>query len=112
MRQMRLFAAVSYVLAAVATAAALLTFTVYVVIGLDTRVTAHRQLAHRVWLVAERFRALVAEAGEGLLDTPSVMRRRDELVNDLHAIFEHGFTTDQPGLETARLPTWPADRAA
>jgi hypothetical protein len=96
----------------VAAAAALLTFTVQAAIGLDTRVAAHRQLAHRVWLVAEHFRALVAEASEGLIDGPAVLRRRDELVHDLHAIYEHGFAADQPARETARLPPWPADRAA
>jgi hypothetical protein len=103
---------VNAVTAVVTTTSALLTFTVYAVLALDARVTAHRQLAHHVWLVAERFRALLTEAGEGLVDGPSVLRRREELVHDLHAIYEHGFSTDQPALETARLPPWPADRAA
>ena len=102
-----------YAIAAlVAAAAALLVFTAHAVIGLDARVAAHRGLAHRVWLVAERFRALLAESHDGALDVVTVLHRREELVHALHAIYEQGFDADQPARETARLPSWPADRAA
>ncbi len=98
--------------AAAATTLALVGFAIYAVLGLEARVGAHRQIAHRVWLVAERYRSLVAEINDGLVDVPTVLRRRDELIHDLHAIFESGFGADQPARELARLPPWPADRAA
>lgn len=91
---------------------ALVGFAVYAVLGLESRVAAHRQIAHRVWLVAERYRSLVAEINDGLVDSQIVLRRRDELIHDLHAIYEQGFAADQPARERARLPAWPADRAA
>ncbi len=91
---------------------ALAGFAVYAVLGLESRVGAHRQIAHRVWFVAERYRALVAEINDGLTDTPLVLRRRDELIRELHAIYEQGFGADQPGRVLARLPAWPTDRAA
>ena len=97
---------------AVTTALALVAFAVYAVVGLDARVSAHRQMAHRLWLVAERYRALVAEINDGHADPPQVLRRREELIHDLHAIYEGGFGADQPARELARLPAWPADRAA
>jgi conflict system pore-forming effector with SLATT domain len=96
----------------VTTALALVGFAIYAVLGLEARVSAHRQIAHRVWLVAERYRALVVEINDGLIDPTVILRRRDELVHDLHAIYENGFGGDQPARERARLPAWPADRAA
>ncbi len=98
--------------AVVITTAALAGFAIYSVLGLESRVGAHRQVAHRVWLVAERYRSLVAEINDGLVDTATILRRRDELIHDLHAIYEHGFGADQSARERARLPAWPADRAA
>ena len=103
----------AYEIAAVATTTlALVAFAVSAVVGLDARVNAHRQIAHRIWLVAEHYRALVAEINDGLADIPQVLRRREELIHDLHAIFEGGFGADQPTRELARLPSLPVDRAA
>jgi hypothetical protein len=103
----------SYEIASVVTTAlALVGFAIYAVLGLEARVSAHRQIAHRVWLVAERYRALVVEINDGLIDPSAILRRRDELIHDLHAIYENGFGADQPARERARLPAWPADRAA
>jgi hypothetical protein len=103
----------AYVMATAVTATlSLVAFTIYAVVGLESRVAAHRQLAHRVWLVAERFRALVAQVNDGALDGDEILRRRDQLIHDLHAIYELGFGADQPAREKARLPPWPVNRAA
>ena len=97
-----------YAVAGAATSTlALVFFAVYAVLGLEGRVVAHREVAHRVWLVAERYRSLVAEINDGLVDGPTVLRRRDDLIHDLHAIYEHGFPADQPARELSRLPPWP-----
>ena len=102
-----------YQLVTVAAAAlALVAFAVYAVLGVESRVAAHRQIAHRVWLIAERYRALMAEMNDGALDVGSVMRRRDDLIHELHAVYEYGFAADQSAHETARLAMLPADRAA
>ena len=103
----------AYAIAAASTASlALIAFAVYAVVGLEARVGAHRQLAHRVWLVAERYRSLVAEINDGLIEGQALLRRREDLIHDLHAIYEQAFGADQPAREVARLPAWPADRAA
>ena len=102
-----------YAMTSVATVTlSLVAFAVYATLALEARVAAHRQLAHRVWLVTQRYRSLVAEINDGLVDQPTVRRRRDELVDELHAIYEQSFGADQPAREIARLPPWPADRAA
>lgn len=101
------------VAALVAAALALIGFAVYTVLGLEGRVTAHRVFAHRLWLVAERFRSLLAEDHEGVVDGPTLLRRRDDLIHELHTIYEYGFAIDQHGHEDKRLPPLPAtDRAA
>ena len=87
-------------------------FAVYATLALEARVAAHRQLAHRVWLVTQRYRSLVAEINDGLVDPSAVRDRRDALVQELHAIYEQSFGADQPAREIGRLPPWPADRAA
>ena len=97
----------SYQIAAVvSTALALLAFAVYAVLGLEARLVAHRSFAHRLWLMSERYRSLLSEVHEGLVETPALLRRRDELIHDLHAIYQFGFAADQDGHETGRRPHW------
>lgn len=98
--------------AVVATALALFTFATYAVLGLEARLFAHRSFAHRLWLVSERYRSLLAEVHEGMVDAPTLLRRRDELIHDVHAIYEFGFGADQSGHESVRLPELPDQRAA
>jgi hypothetical protein len=98
--------------AVVATALALFAFAVYAVIGPEARLFAHRAFAHRLWLVSERYRSLLAEVQEGIVEGPALLRRRDELIHDLHAIYEVGFGADQAGYETIRLPAETDQRAA
>jgi hypothetical protein len=87
-------------------------FAAYVVLGLEARLFAHRSFAHRLWLISERFRCLLAEVNEGIVDGPTVLRRRDELINELHATYEFAFGVDQAGHESVRLPALPDERAA
>jgi hypothetical protein len=87
-------------------------FSVYVVLGLEARLYAHRSFAHRLWLVSERYRSLLAEVNEGIVDGPTVLRRRDELIHDVHALYEFSFGVDQAGHESFRLAVLPDERAA
>jgi hypothetical protein len=98
--------------AVVATALALFAFVLYIVLGLEARLFAHRSFAHRLWLISERYRSLLAEVNDGTVDPPTLLRRRDELIHDLHAIYEFGFSADQAGHESGRLPGLPDQRAA
>lgn len=98
--------------AVIAGAIALIVFALHAVYGIEGRVTAHRAFAHRLWLLAERFRALVSEIDDGLVDREAQLRRRDELIQELHAIYGQGFGVDQRGHEGARLPLLPKDQRA
>ena len=103
---------VDQAIAIAASAVALIAFVLYSVQNLESRISAHRAFAHRLWLVAERFRALLAEIDDGLLDRDAQLRRRDELIHELHEIYGHGFGVDQHGYEQARLPIPATERAA
>jgi hypothetical protein len=98
--------------AALMSAIALCAFAVYATAGLEARLFAHRSFAHRLWLISERYRALLAECADGIVDAQALVTRRNELIEDLYAIYEFGFSTDQDGHEAARLPPVPDERAA
>jgi hypothetical protein len=98
--------------AAIATSAAAIGFMLYSIIGLESRVDAHRAFAHRLWLASERYRSLLAEAEQGLVGPDALLQRRDRLIEDVHAIYERGFSVDQPAFEGARLPAAKSERAA
>jgi hypothetical protein len=100
------------IVAVVATALALFGFAVYAVLGLEARLFAHRSFAHRLWLMSERYRSLLAEVQEGMVSTPELLRRRDELIHDVHAIYEFAFGAEQAGHESVRLPSVSDERAA
>jgi uncharacterized membrane protein YdbT with pleckstrin-like domain len=74
----------------------------YLAAGVEGRVNAHRSCAHRLWLVCDRYRSLLGEMQDGLLDSGSVLQRRDELSAQVHAAFDQGFSLDQNAYEGAR----------
>lgn len=97
--------------AVAATSLALVGFTLYAVLGLEARVAAHRSFAQRLWLMSERYRSLMAEVEEGIVDHTVLLERRDELISELYSIYESGFAADQAGYENARLAPLKNDRA-
>jgi hypothetical protein len=100
------------VAAVVATALAFFAFATYAVLGLEARLYAHRAFVHRLWIISERYRSLLAEVQEGIVEGPALLQRRDELIHDVHAIYEFGFGVDQAGHESVRLAVLPDERAA
>jgi hypothetical protein len=100
------------VTAVVTSVAALLGFALYGVFGVEGRVLAHRSFAHRLWIICERYRALLTEAADDSVDRATLLDRRDELIHELHAIYERGFGPDQRAFDGERLPAMTADKAA
>jgi hypothetical protein len=90
------------IVAAIFGGAALVGHSISIVMGLETRVYAHRSQAHRLWLACERYRALLTEIQEGLVDHATMLRRRDILSQEVHAIYDQAFPIDQPAFEHAR----------
>jgi hypothetical protein len=92
--------------------AALVWFSIYGALGLESRLFAHRLFAHRLWVVAERFRLLLAEVNDNLVDGPALLERRNELVAELDSIYQFAFGVDHAAYESLRLPPVPDERAA
>lgn len=90
------------VLASVLSGAALALFTVYVAVNLDARIYAHRWCASRLWLIREKYLALLSEMRDGVLSPEGVRERRDMLMNELHAVDDHAPIVDRPTLQSAR----------
>jgi len=91
---------------------ALVAFAVYVALNLETRVLEHRAFAHRLWVIAERYRSLLSEVNDGLVDGPMLVGRRDELIAELDAIYQFAFGVDHAAHENLRLPSAAGERAA
>jgi conflict system pore-forming effector with SLATT domain len=91
---------------------ALVGFAIYGSLGLESSLFAHRAFAQRLWLIAERYRSLLAEANDGLVEPPILVRRRDELVTELDAVYQFAFGVDQAAHERLRLPPISTERAA
>jgi len=96
-RYVQLATAITVLLAFVAHAA-------YLAIDFEGRVDAHRSCASRLWLVCDRYRALLAEIQDGLLNRENILQRRDELSALVHAAYEQAFALDQKAYESLRQP--------
>jgi hypothetical protein len=89
------------VVGAIAAGLAFAAYAVYVALDLEPRVQAHRAWASRLWLVCERYRALLAEIRDGLIDNDALMRRRDALTQQVQAVYEHAPPADREAYASA-----------
>lgn len=88
--------------ATVAVAASFIGCATYVGLDLEPRIYAHRSSAARFWLLTEKYRALLAEVHDQLLDPPAITQRRDALLHEARAVFEHAPPADRQTYEIAR----------
>jgi hypothetical protein len=88
--------------AAIISALALASHVATVAYGLDARVHSHRLLAHRLWLMCERHRELLTEIQDGLIDSATILHRRETLSAQVHATYEQGFPIDEGAFEGLR----------
>jgi conflict system pore-forming effector with SLATT domain len=82
---------------------ALAAFAIYGALGLEASLYAHRTFAHRLWLVVERYRSLLSEVNDGMVDGPVLVRRRDELMAEVDAIYQFAFGVNHAAHERLRL---------
>lgn len=88
--------------AAAVAAITLFTFAVTVSLGLEPRAYAHRSCAAQLWLLCEKYRALLAEVHDGLIDLPAVTKRRDDLMHEVQVVYEHALPADRDAYQIAR----------
>ena len=82
--------------------AAFVGYTVGVALDLESRIYGHRSSAARFWLLTERYRALLAEVHDEALDGGAIAARRDALMEEARACFEHAPPADRQTYDIAR----------
>jgi hypothetical protein len=92
-----------YAIVAVAAAtAALAACAAYVAFDPSPRIYGHRASAARLWLLADDYRALLAEVQDQLIDVTGIRERRHALAREAAAIFEQAPPGDRRSYEVAR----------
>jgi len=74
----------------------------FVAIDPETRVYGHRATAARLWLICEKYRALLTEIHDELIDLAAVAQRRDALLKEASELFVHAPPADRATYEIAR----------
>jgi conflict system pore-forming effector with SLATT domain len=68
---------------------------------LDVSAQTHLVCAGRLWLIRERYRALMTDLVDGAIDLEGARQGRDLLMNDLHTIYERSSLVDQEAYQSA-----------
>jgi hypothetical protein len=75
---------------------------VHLMFDLDRSARAHASCATQLWRIVERYRAVLSDLADGAIDVDTARIRRDGLMNELNAIYEHAPTLDFQSYQTAR----------
>jgi hypothetical protein len=94
------------------TAAAFVAHAVSLSLDFEPRAHAHRASAARLWLLCEKYRALLAEVRDGLIEVPAVTERRDALMREVQAAYEFATPADRETYKIARDALAPAGEGA
>jgi hypothetical protein len=88
--------------AAVCAGLAFALYALAAALDLEPRAYAHRGCAARLWLLCEKYRALLAEVHDGLIDVPAVTERRDALMREVQAVYEYALPSDRDSYQIAQ----------
>ena len=90
------------VVAAILSAAGFTATALFVAIDTESRVYGHRSTAARLWIVCEKYRALLAEIHDELIDLGAIGQRRDALLKEASELFVQAPPADRATYEIAR----------
>jgi hypothetical protein len=92
----------------------------FVALDHQPRMYGHRRSTARLWVICEKYRALLAEMHDDLVDLPTLRDRRNALVSEAAAVLEHSAPDDRYTYEIAKAalsgpkgagyPDWLIDR--
>jgi hypothetical protein len=88
--------------AAVLAGLALLGHAIGISLDFEPRAYAHRTCASRLWQICEKYRSLLAEVHDGLVDVPAITARRDALMREVQIVYEHALPADRDAYQIAR----------
>ena len=90
------------VTAAVLAAIAFAALAVHIAFDPTPRIYGHRACAARLWVICEKYRALLTEVQDQLIDVATITARRDALLKEFGAIFEQGPPDDRQSYSIAQ----------
>ncbi|MEN3340113.1 MAG: hypothetical protein V7647_3789 [Acidobacteriota bacterium] len=90
------------VTAAVLAAIAFAALAVHIAFEPTPRIYGHRACASRLWALCEKYRALLTEVQDELVDVPTITARRDALLREFGAIFDQGPPDDRHSYRIAQ----------
>ena len=92
----------------------------FVALDHQPRMYGHRRSTARLWVICEKYRALLAEMHDDLVDLPTLRDRRNALVSEAAAVLEQSAPDDRYTYEIAKAalsgpqgagyPDWLIDR--
>jgi hypothetical protein len=88
--------------AAIVTAVAFVTSAAYVGFNQQPRIYGHRASAARIWVIVEKYRALIADLESGAIDIRALHERRNALLYEASEIFERVAPDDRFTFDIAR----------
>ena len=77
-------------------------YAAVVVLDFEPRMSAHRATASSLWLLADRYRALLGDVQDGVIDAAAATERRDALMREVQAVFELAPAGDRNTVAQAR----------
>jgi hypothetical protein len=89
------------IIGAILAVAAILTLLVGLMTELDASAQSHMVCAGRLWLLRERYRALMTDLADGAIDLEGARLGRDTLMNELHSIYERAAPVDKEAYQSA-----------
>jgi hypothetical protein len=75
---------------------------VHLMFDLDRSARAHASCATQLWRIVERYRAVLSDLADGAIDVDAARIRRDALMDELNAIYEHAPALDYQSYQTAK----------
>jgi len=76
------------IVAAVLASTALIVLLVHLTFDFETSAQAHATCCTHLWQIRERYRALLSDLHDGVLDVAEARLRRDKLMDELRVIYE------------------------
>jgi conflict system pore-forming effector with SLATT domain len=89
-------------LSAIFTALVFAACAVYVGLNQQPLIYGHRASATRLWVICEKYRALLAEMHENVIDLPTLNERRNALLTESAAVMEHAAPDDRYTYQIAK----------
>lgn len=70
----------------------------------ELRLQAHRSCGTELWLIRERYYALLSELADGLIDVDALVGRRNRLMQDVRDLYAHALLLGPPPSPSGPAP--------